>query len=158
MDTLILACSVSKQVVAAPALDLYKGRAFDLVRRQAERAGFRVLVLSAKHGLLLPAKVIEPYDQKMNLTRARQLSVSTQDIALLDTMPGAIHVYGGALYRSLVGQWAAMLGRELLEVKGAARGCGDHYSALIQFMGRTVRQKRKFCPNTGLEYFINITT
>lgn len=45
---------------------MYVSTLFKLSRRWAERFAERWFILSAKHGLLTPDKVIEPYNQTLN--------------------------------------------------------------------------------------------
>ena len=52
----------SKLPQAAPAADLYTGQAFKLASQLARLRSTRWAILSAKHGLVEPDAVIEPYD------------------------------------------------------------------------------------------------
>lgn len=74
-NTLVLVgCGSRKGPVAAPAAELYQGSLFCASLRHArslEEKGAKVRILSARHGVLDPAKVIEPYDQ--TLTSAREI-------------------------------------------------------------------------------------
>lgn len=61
----LIACSASKLDHAAPAGELYTGELFRLSKRWYEQRAqhFAGLgILSAKHGLVLPETVLEPYD------------------------------------------------------------------------------------------------
>ena len=61
--TLVLvSCTKSKLDRLAPARDLYCSPAFRLKRAMIERAGAPWAILSAKHGLVDPSTVIEPYN------------------------------------------------------------------------------------------------
>lgn len=83
----VVPCSGAKADAPAPARELYTGAMFRHTFTNAiqcaqldEQAGFgpsRVLILSAKHGLIDPDTVIEPYDLKMGAAG----SVSVQAIA-----------------------------------------------------------------------------
>ncbi|MCE4625433.1 MAG: hypothetical protein F7C35_06170 [Desulfurococcales archaeon] len=61
----IVSCGKKKLGTPAPAQQLYSGRFF---RAQADAAmricGSKWLILSAKHGLLMPEDYIDPYDEK----------------------------------------------------------------------------------------------
>jgi len=59
---LVIACGARKGPQAAPAADLYRGQLFTAARRAAEADGRPWVILSAKHGLLRPTDVIDPYD------------------------------------------------------------------------------------------------
>jgi hypothetical protein len=61
----IVPCGAAKLASAAPAGDMYTGSYHRACRRAAERLGGRVLILSAKYGLLELAKPIEPYELRM---------------------------------------------------------------------------------------------
>ena len=62
MTVYLIACSAKKLPHAAPAAELYQGQAFKLARALAARDASRWAILSAKHGLVEPDTVIEPYD------------------------------------------------------------------------------------------------
>ncbi|MFK4706064.1 hypothetical protein ABIC83_002903 [Roseateles asaccharophilus] len=63
----LVACGAQKLPHAAAAQDLYTGDLFKKSRAWAERFGSRWMILSAKHGLVAPDQVIEPYDVTLNL-------------------------------------------------------------------------------------------
>jgi hypothetical protein len=58
----LVACSAAKSPTVARARDLYTGQAFKFARAVVEAKGAEWQILSAKHGLLDPASVVEPYD------------------------------------------------------------------------------------------------
>lgn len=63
MKTIVLiGCGKTKLDHAAPAKDLYTGPLFRKARAWAERVGDEWAILSAKHHLVMPDQVIEPYD------------------------------------------------------------------------------------------------
>lgn len=67
MNVLIMACGKTKRDTAngpLRAIDLYAGRQFGLARR-LEALGWRVLILSAKHGLVPADLPLETYDVEM---------------------------------------------------------------------------------------------
>jgi cytoplasmic iron level regulating protein YaaA (DUF328/UPF0246 family) len=61
----IVQCGKAKLAYPAPAQVLYTGGIFRALRPIAERQAERWYILSAKHGLLQPSRVIAPYDVKM---------------------------------------------------------------------------------------------
>lgn len=66
LPLVIVPCSRAKLDTAAPAGHLYTGPLHAAARRAAERlSARRVLVLSARHGLVDLNTVIEPYDLAM---------------------------------------------------------------------------------------------
>jgi hypothetical protein len=62
----LISCGKRKLDRPAPARDLYTGRLFQLARQFAERHCERWYILSAKHGLVSPETVLEPYDLCLN--------------------------------------------------------------------------------------------
>ena len=67
----LVSCGKTKGPAAAPARDLYTGELFRKSRDYAEgliarREADAWFILSAKHGLLDPAKVIAPYDATLS--------------------------------------------------------------------------------------------
>lgn len=65
-DTIaLIACVKSKRSVASRAGDLYTSPLFRMSRGYVERHADRWFILSAKHGLLSPDVVIEPYEQTL---------------------------------------------------------------------------------------------
>lgn len=58
----LVGCVKTKQSVATAAWDLYTSPIFTGRRRCVEASCDRWFVLSAKHGVLPPKTVIEPYD------------------------------------------------------------------------------------------------
>ncbi len=62
----LVACSASKLDRPAPARELYTGTAFRLAVAYAEVCGAAWYVLSAKHGVVAPDEVLEPYDVSMS--------------------------------------------------------------------------------------------
>jgi hypothetical protein len=84
----ITGCSARKAVAPAAALDLYEGWCVPLLRRWIDgrpELRERVVVLSARHGLLHANQTIAPYDQRMTPERAaclRPVCASQLDRAL----------------------------------------------------------------------------
>lgn len=84
---LILSCSARKRLCAGkiPAWDLYDGVMFRVVKRLQRSGQFpddvEIIILSAKHGLIMPSQPIEWYDQKMTLqTSAQQAELNSQKL------------------------------------------------------------------------------
>lgn len=66
----LIPCSASKQKAACPAREMYSpSQQFSGAWAAAMAAGQRPLILSAKHGVLDPDTVIEPYDQTLQGAR-----------------------------------------------------------------------------------------
>lgn len=62
----LVGCVKSKRAEAAPAADLYTSTLFRGRRRWVETTCSRWFVLSAKHGLVSPDRVLDPYDETLN--------------------------------------------------------------------------------------------
>lgn len=66
----LVGCGKQKQARPAPAGELYTGQLFRAAKRYAEQHGDAWAILSAKHGLVLPGQVLEPYDLAMDQLQA----------------------------------------------------------------------------------------
>jgi hypothetical protein len=62
---ILIGCGSSKLDAAAPASELYVGNLFRARREYAQQTGAPWAILSAKHGLVMPDRIIEPYDVRM---------------------------------------------------------------------------------------------
>lgn len=70
----LMPCCAKKGAKAAPAMELYKGVFFQSFASNVKPgAQPNVIILSAKHGFIDPTKQIEPYDQVMTPTRAKEM-------------------------------------------------------------------------------------
>jgi hypothetical protein len=86
----LISCSKKKKQTKDAASDLYTSPRFRLSRNLADHLKLQYFVVSAKHGLLAPTEMIEPYDSSLELfndeqriswakdIRDRLLSVSTE--------------------------------------------------------------------------------
>ncbi len=61
----LVGCGAAKRPEPAPARDLYTGGLFAKASAYAEATCDRWYVLSAKHGLVHPDTVLEPYDMRL---------------------------------------------------------------------------------------------
>lgn len=61
----IVPCGSAKLNRPAPARHMYTGSYHAACRRAADQLGGRLIILSARHGLLAPDTVIEPYELRM---------------------------------------------------------------------------------------------
>ena len=60
---ILVSCVGQKLGYPAPAADLYQSDWFKKARAYAEAEGQRWYILSAKHGLVNPSKVLTPFDR-----------------------------------------------------------------------------------------------
>jgi hypothetical protein len=132
----IMACGESKNPGKLPAFRKYAGRQFAVLAEELSglwAAGHTVYILSAKHGLIPAQQTLADYDQLMTEGRGRELFDNI--VRVLDDSDNAedeIVVYGGKVYRALVA--AAAGDREVIELVGEDRGCGDHFSELRAYL------------------------
>jgi len=68
----LVSCVSRKRPEPAPAKELYRSDLFQKARHFVEARGCRWFVLSAKHGLVHPDAVIEPYEQTLNKMSATE--------------------------------------------------------------------------------------
>lgn len=102
----LVGCVKTKWIHPAPAQDLYISTLFKGRRKYVENSCDRWFVLSAKHGLVNPSEVIEPYDvaltEKSNTYRvdwSRQVVKQIQD-ELGELFDVTFEIHAGAAYRN----------------------------------------------------------
>lgn len=66
MKIALVSCVKTKRTEATRACDLYTSPLFRGLRRYAETHADRWYILSAKHGLLDPLTIVNPYEQTLN--------------------------------------------------------------------------------------------
>lgn len=116
----LVACGSQKLPYAAAAQDLYTGDLFVKSRARAERFGSSWFILSAKHGLVLPGQVIDPYDLTLNAMKSGELAdweamVRAQTAAKgIDLGYQAVVVLAGRRYR----RWCEHLPNVSVPMKG----------------------------------------
>ena len=103
MRVALVSCVKSKSAAPATARDLYTSPLFRGLRRYAEKNADTWFVLSAQHGLIPPAQVLEPYERTLNrLGKAERLQWATLvQRQLLEVLPlGAeVVILAGVRYR-----------------------------------------------------------
>jgi len=94
-DVTLIQCTNSKRDTPALARDLYdESRYFRRMRAWAEHRGNPWYILSAKHGLVAPAEIIAPYDERgLTEEQASEISWSLHDLGV-----GTIHITAGRDY------------------------------------------------------------
>jgi len=97
-------------------------------------AGDELLILSAEFGLVEVYRPLPDYERKMDEARAKELAADPAQQATLDAALAGqdeVFIFGGKVYRDMV---KAMLPEDVSveELVGADRGCGDHFSALVE--------------------------
>ncbi len=71
----LVSCGKGKLVHAAPARRLYTSTLFRLASAYAEAKFDRWFILSAKHGLVHPDTVLEPYEQRLTKAEGKGWAV-----------------------------------------------------------------------------------
>ena len=103
MRVALVSCVKSKSAAPAAARDLYTSPLFRGLRRYAEKNADTWFVLSAQHGLIPPAQVLEPYERTLNrLGKVERLQWATLvQRQLLEVLPlGAeVVILAGVRYR-----------------------------------------------------------
>jgi hypothetical protein len=100
----LVACAKSKRKGALPARELYSSELFKKAIRYSRRNYDRWYILSAKHGLVEPETVLEPYDEA--LSRKSRLQQET---------------------------WARSVFQQLLRVIPRSEDCALFFHAGIQY-------------------------
>jgi hypothetical protein len=104
MKIVHVGCVKRKNTSALPARDLCNSSLFKARRKWAEAHGSSWFILSAKHGLLDPGQVIEPYDTALAKTgracqRAWARDVADSLIGRIGDLRGVdIEIHAGADY------------------------------------------------------------
>lgn len=100
----LVACCGPKLAQAAKAQDIYTSDLFVKSRAWAERFGSRWFILSAKHGLLPPEVVIQPYDMTLQAMGAgERIKWGARVAQAFGTPDEPVVFLAGKLYRA----WAA---------------------------------------------------
>jgi hypothetical protein len=87
----LVGCVKSKLTVASPARDLYTSTLFVGRRRFVEASCDRWFILSAKHGVVDPDAILEPYDETLKTaSRAARRAWSQRVLSTLDAELGDI--------------------------------------------------------------------
>jgi hypothetical protein len=81
-DVLLLQCVATKRKIACRAKDMYTSAWFSKAKTYAQLQGVPWFILSAKHGLLEPDRVIEPYDESLNDVSAEQRRTWAERVGL----------------------------------------------------------------------------
>lgn len=105
-DVCLVSCVSAKQSAAAPARDLYVSAWFRKARACIETLGCPWYILSAKHGLLDPDAMIDPYDATLNAMSADRRRTWArgviEDLAPRLSGVGSVTVFAGMSYREFL--------------------------------------------------------
>lgn len=74
---ILISCAKTKRNTPSAAKDLYQSDLFRSMRRYAEENADTWYILSAKHGVLQPDTIIDPYEKTLNqMTKPETKAVS----------------------------------------------------------------------------------
>lgn len=115
----LIACASQKQAAAAPAQDLYESELFRKSVGWMHRQNFdRWFILSAKHGLVKPEQILEPYNLTLNTikTHARRQWGKIVLDELMSVLPesASITFLAGSKYREYLSEPLREKGNEIL--------------------------------------------
>jgi hypothetical protein len=99
----LVSCVGLKLDRPAPARDLYISPWFRKVRRVVEKGPW--FILSAKHGLVTPEKVIEPYNvtlADMPISERRAWASRVTEAIAVTGYAASVQVFAGARYREFL--------------------------------------------------------
>jgi hypothetical protein len=127
-DVILVGCVKSKLDHAAPACDLYVSELFRRRRAYAEARDARWFILSARHGLVAPRELLEPYDvhlveQSTDYRDAWGHWVAARLATEMDVSGKTVEIHAGATYvdavRSHLGRRGAVV---VTPLAGLAQG------------------------------------
>lgn len=128
---MIVACSAAKADHPAPAADLYRGSLFTMNLAAARAESPRVMILSAKHGLVPAEQVVAPYDTTLGDVDA----ITARDLAAqFDALPSdtlEAWFFGPGAYARMAAAAGEAVGVSVHHVNEADAGVG--------YMRRTAR-------------------
>jgi hypothetical protein len=121
----VLACS-SRKTPGGPrrAIELYDGPRFQLLRRylrETHDGDLEVAILSARHGLIRGAEVVNGYNRKMTPKRARDLRPEVlASLARLADGTTEVFVIVSSVYADALAGWDTLIaeGRQLSSAQG----------------------------------------
>ena len=99
---LLIACSAAKLDGTHRALDLYRGSMYGVLRKWMPATPPDICILSAKHGLLHAADLIESYEQPMTPERATALLAQPLALAGFEGKRyGEVFIAAPSAYRAI---------------------------------------------------------
>lgn len=115
----LIACASQKRAVAAPAQDLYQSELFRKSVSWMHRQNFdEWFILSAKHGLVKPEQILEPYNLTLNTMKAdarRQWGkIVLDELMTVLPAPASITFLAGSKYREYLSEPLREKGYEVL--------------------------------------------
>lgn len=113
----LVSCVSRKRATAAPAADLYESEWFRRAKRYVESLKCPWFILSAKYGLIEPDRIIEPYDETLNMmgVAERRAWAERVRIQMDSKLPQAsiVIVLAGERYREFLMDYLRKRAREV---------------------------------------------
>lgn len=130
---MLVACAARKLDRAAPARDLYVSTLFRLARAVAEKTSDRWFVLSARHGLVDPGRVLRPYDLRLTQLSREARAAWAEGVArrfdAAQPAPSRVVILAGLDYREPLARLLVGRGHRV-EAPLAGLGIGRQQQAL----------------------------
>ena len=131
MDLCVVACVAKKRPQPAPAADLYCSPWFRKARAWVEHHGYPWRILSARHGLVHPDTLLDPYEQSLHdldpPARRAWSDGIISDLHQLGKIDRLI-VLAGRVYRQPLHEW----GSARLVIPMSGLGIGQQLSWLAR--------------------------
>lgn len=123
----LIGCAKEKRTTACPARELYVSQLFNATSAWAEKHSDKWFILSAKHGLVHPDTVLEPYDVTLNdMAAPQRREWARMVMAQLDPLLiqfDQVNILAGRKYRENLEAWLTGKGKTVrLPLQG--RGIG----------------------------------
>ncbi|MDX2198602.1 MAG: tRNA-guanine transglycosylase DpdA [Phycisphaerae bacterium] len=141
---LLIACSATKRPVRAPAIQLYDGVNYRVIRKMLSESGWPpglvIKILSAKYGLIDPTTIIDPYEQRMDEATALRLRNSvTNKLTKLNAFE-SVFVNLGADYLAAVADLRSIFPEAIC----AQGGIGMKMNAMKRWLQRLPKHTAPF--------------
>jgi hypothetical protein len=134
MDALILSCSKTKSKTAGPAIQVYDGRLFNIIKSRLPCVA--LFILSAEYGLIEPIDIIKPYDKTINdRSWSDEFLVWQWRILDLDTYPKVYVLMGQDYVLALADAIYDEVKRDdqIIRLGSGSQGIGQMQSVLVDF-------------------------
>ncbi len=124
MDLCLVACAARKHPYRSKAADLYRSAWFGKARTWVEDRGYSWMILSARHGLVHPDTLLDPYDQALtSMPAAIRRAWAAGVIGVLERLYPSVDriiILAGRVYREHLVEWAGS--RALIPMAGMGIG------------------------------------
>ena len=137
-EVTLITCVSSKRPEILPAKELYDSPYFAAMKRYAKARGYPWFILSAKHGLVEPETVLEPYDERgLTVKQSQEIAASLSEKGV-----ELVRITGGTDYTDTLVPELELEGIDVIEVC-RGMGIGRRISEL-QTLARSL-ENEKLC-------------